>query len=41
MYVVIRIDYANFCIIKSFDKIMDFFFGRDRQMAEKEARFEL
>ena len=42
---VVRIDYAYFFIIKNFDKIIDFFFfgggGGDRQIVEKEVRFEL
>ena len=44
---VVRIDYAYFFIIKNFDKIIDFFFlggggvGGDRQILEKEVRFEL
>lgn len=42
---VVRIDYAYFFIIKNFDKIIDFFWGGgvggDRQIVEKEVRFEL
>lgn len=43
---VVRIDCAYFFIIKNFDKIIDFFFlggvvGGDRQIVEKEVRFEL
>ena len=37
---VVRIDYAYFFIIKNFDKIIDFL-GGDRQIVEKEVRFEL